>query len=175
MEATGLNMFRPNNFLGAQGWFNNAITVHPFKENLVFIGGVDMGQVEFLPGTSVSDPVVTRVDTLGTASFMDFVNFGGRYLGGGMSTGDLEDGTDILSSDWVPVEIRFGPGIKQKAHRFTVPEGEGAGVLPKDYAYRDYVEVPFEAWDILNNRQLMLSFRDQERDGKFNLIKRKCK
>jgi photosystem II stability/assembly factor-like uncharacterized protein len=162
----------PNNFLGVQGWFNNAITVHPFKENLVFIGGVDMGQIEFLPGTSVSNPMVTRVDTVGTANFMDFVNFGGRYLGGGFSTGDLEDGTDILSSDWVPVEIRFGPGKKQKAHRFTVPEGEGASVLPENYAYRDYIEVPFEAWDILNNRQLMLSFRDQEREGVFNLITR---
>jgi len=162
----------PNNFLGSQGWFNNVITVNPFNENLVYVGGVDLGQIELLSGTSVSDPQVRRVDTAGTGSFMDFVNFGGRYLGGGMSTGDLEDGTDILSSDWVPAEIRFGPGKRQKAHRFTVPEGEGAGVPPEDYAYVDYVEVPFEAWDIRNNRQLMLSFRDQERDGAFNLIER---
>ena len=126
-----------------------------------------------LPGTSVSDPVVRRADTSGTASFMDFVNFGGRYLGGGMSTGDLEDGTDLLSGDWVSVEIRFGPGKQQKAHRFTVPEGDGAGVPPEDYTYMDYVNVPFEAWDTKNNRQLMISFRDQERDGKFNLIERK--
>ena len=61
---------------------------------------------------------------------------------------------------------------QQKAHRFTVPEGEGAGVPPEDYAYMDYVDVPFEAWDIRNNRQLMISFRDQERDGAFNLIER---
>jgi photosystem II stability/assembly factor-like uncharacterized protein len=162
----------PRNFLGNQGWFNNAVTVHPFKENLIYVGGVDLGQIELLSGTSVSDPVVRRVDTSGTASFMDFVNFGGRHLGGGMSTGDLEDGTDILSSDWVNVEIRFGPGRQQKAHRFTVPEGEGAGVPPEDYAYLDYIDVPFEAWDTENNRQLMLSFRDQERDGAFNLMER---
>ncbi|MBN1414178.1 MAG: hypothetical protein JW973_03675 [Bacteroidales bacterium] len=160
------------NFLGSQGWFNNVITVHPFNENLVYVGGVDLGQIEFLPGTSVSDPVVKRVDTIGTASYMDFINFGGRFLGGGMSTGDLEDGTDILSGDWVPVEIRFGPGKQQKAHRFTVPEGEGPGVPPEDYSYMDYINVPFEAWDVKNNRQLMLSFRDQERDGDFNLIER---
>lgn len=162
----------PNNFLGSQGWFNDVITVNPFNENLVYVGGVDLGQIELLPGTSVSDPMVRRVDTAGTASWMDFVNFGGRYLGGGMSTGDLEDGTEILSSDWVSAEIRFGPGLHQKAHRFTVPEGEGAGVPPEDYTYRDYVDVPFEAWDTRNNRQLMLSFRDQERDGSFNLIER---
>jgi hypothetical protein len=70
------------------------------------------------------------------------------------------------------VQVRFGPGRKQKAHRFTVPEGEGAGVPPEDYAYNDYVEVPFEVWDIKNNRMLMASFRDQERDGAFNLIER---
>jgi photosystem II stability/assembly factor-like uncharacterized protein len=162
-----------NNFLGSQGWFNNAITVHPFNENIIFVAGVDMGKIEVLPGTSLSDPVVKRVDTAGTASFMDFINFGGRYLGGGMSTGDLEDGTDILQSDWVSVEVRFGPGKRQKAHRFTVPEGEGAGVPPADYTYRDYVDVPFEVWDTKNNRQLMLSFRDQERDGTFNLTERK--
>jgi hypothetical protein len=36
----------------------------------------------------------------------------------------------------------------------------------------DYIDVPFEAWDTENNRQLMLSFRDQERDGAFNLMER---
>jgi photosystem II stability/assembly factor-like uncharacterized protein len=163
----------PENFLGSQGWFNNAITVHPFEKDIVFIGGVELGEIEMLAGTTASDPAVRRVDTAGTASFIAFINFGGRYLGGGMSTGDLEDGTDILSGDWVPVEIRFGPGKQQKAHRFTVPEGDGAGVPPEDYTYRDYVNVPFEAWDVKNNRQLMISFRDQERDGKFNLIERK--
>ena len=56
----------PNNFLGSQGWFNNVITVHPFNENLVYVGGVDLGQIELLSGTSVSDPMVRRVDTAGT-------------------------------------------------------------------------------------------------------------
>ncbi len=68
------------------------------------------------------------------------------------------------------VEIRFGPGKTQKAHRFLVPPGAAQGVPPNDYAYQDYVDVPFEVWDITNNRQLMVSFRDQGRDGEFNLI-----
>jgi photosystem II stability/assembly factor-like uncharacterized protein len=171
--ATWSQYICTDNFLGEQGWFDNLVTVHPFHENITYIGGVELGQVEILPGTSASDPMVRRVDTTGTASFMEFVNFGGPYIGGGMSTGDLEDGTDLLSGDWVSVEIRFGPGRQQKAHRFTVPEGDGAGVPPEDYTYRDYVNVPFEAWDTKNNRQLMISFRDQERDGQFNLIERK--
>jgi hypothetical protein len=83
-----------------------------------------------------------------------------------------------LPADWSSVEIRFGNGLKQMAHRFTVPDTAGtnqdggAGVADSLYEYRDFVEVPFQAWDTKNNRQLMVSFRDQERDGKFNLILR---
>jgi photosystem II stability/assembly factor-like uncharacterized protein len=158
-------------FLGNQGWFNNSIEAHPFNKNKVFIGGVYVGSVEFENRTRISDPQVLRVDTVGTASFMHFVNFGGTYLGGGFVTG-LDEDADVNEEDYVSVEIRFGPGISQKAHRFTVPEGEGAGVPPDDYTYRDYVQVPFEAWDTENNQQLMVSFRDQEGDGEFNLIER---
>lgn len=160
------------NFHGAQGWFNNIIKAHPFNENVVFIAGVDFGKIDFKSGTSSGEPQVMRVDTFETNRFMEFINFGGRFLGGGMSTGDDEDGVELVSSDWSSVEIRFGNGIKQKAHRFTVPVGEGSGVPPADYAYMDYVDVPFQAWDTDNNRQLMISFRDQERDGSFNLIER---
>jgi photosystem II stability/assembly factor-like uncharacterized protein len=162
----------PNNFFGNQGWFNNIIHPHPFDENILYIAGVDFGMIDFLGGNTVSEPQVMRADSFGTGRFMRFINFGGRFLGGGMSTGDEEDGVELVSTDWSSVEIRFGNGLKQKAHRFTVPEGEGAGVPPEDYSYHDYIEVPFQAWDTDNNRQLMISFRDQERDGKFNLIER---
>ena len=155
-----------------QGWFNNIIDVHPFNDDIVYVGGVNLGKIEFQGGLSTSDPQVIRVDTFHTAGIMDFINFGADYFGGAMATGDKEDGEEILSSDWASVEIRFGPGISQKACRFTVPEGEGQGVPPEDYSYRDYVNVPFEVWNIDDNKQLMASFRDQERDGEFNLIER---
>jgi len=162
----------PYNFLGVQGWFNNIIKVHPFNDNIVYVGGVNLGKIQFKSGISTSEPQVIRVDTFETAGFMSFVHFGGDYFDGGLATGDKEDGKEILSSDWVSVEVRFGPGKTQKAHRFTVPEGEGAGVPYEDYSYQDYIEVPFEVWDTENNKQLMVSFRDQERDGEFNLIER---
>ncbi len=162
----------PYNFLGEQGWFNNIIEVHPFNNNIVYVGGVNLGKVEFKSGLSTGEPRVIRVDSVGTAGFMRFINFGGDYFRGAMATGDQEDGKELLSSDWVSVELRFGPGKRQKAHRFTVPEGEGAGVPYEDYSYSNYIDVPFEVWDTENNRQLMVSFRDQERDGEFNLIER---
>ena len=158
-------------FFGEQGWFNNVIKADPFNKNKVFIGGVYLGSLTFKNSTRLSDPMVIRVDTTGTGSFMDFVNFGGDYLRGGLTTG-LAENADVDEEDFVSVEIRFGPGLSQKAHRFTVPEGEGAGVPRDDYTYRDYITVPFQVWDTENNRQLMASFRDQENDGAFNLIDR---
>lgn len=159
-------------FLGSQGWFNNVITAHPFDASEAFIGGVYLGKVDFRQGIRISEPQVMRVDTFGTASFMAFINFGGGYLDGAMATG-LEEDADVEEEDFSSVEIRFGPGISQKAHRFTVPEGEGPGVPREDYNYEDYIEVPFQVWDTETNTQLMASFRDQERDGEFNLIERR--
>ncbi len=158
-------------FLGNQGWFNNVITAHPFEKNEAFIGGVNLGKVDFKSGIRISEPQVVRVDTFGTGSFMRFINFGGAYLDGALSTGLAED-ADVEEEDFTSVEIRFGPGISQLAHRFLVPEGEGAGVPREDYAYADYVEVPFQVWNTDNNTQLMVSFRDQDRDGKFTLVER---
>ncbi|MDX9697299.1 MAG: T9SS type A sorting domain-containing protein [Bacteroidales bacterium] len=168
------------NFLGGQGTYDNTLVAHPYDEDVVFLGGVNLWKVDFSdPGISgLSVPSVLRVDLIETQSFLSFVNFQGSYLGGGMETGDKNGGTNLVSTDWVSVEVRFGPGITQKAHRFTVPTNSGtygdggAGVPAASYEYKDYVDVPFQAWDVKNNRQLMISFRDQERDGAFNLIQR---
>ena len=159
-------------FFQAQGWFNNVVRAHPYDENKVFIGGVYLGEVEFKRNTSLSDPTVVRVDTNETGSFMKFFSYGAPYFEGTLSTGLSEDSETTDEDDMRSVQIRFGPGIGQKAHRFTVPYGEGAGVPDEDYAYQNYIDIPFEAWDVEENRQLMISFRDQEREGEFNLVER---
>jgi hypothetical protein len=66
--------------------------------------------------------------------------------------------------------LRFGPGKKQKAHRFVVPLNGNENLPDDQYYYQDYVDVPFEAWDVTRNRQLMVSFRDQDNDTEFNLV-----
>jgi hypothetical protein len=68
------------------------------------------------------------------------------------------------------IELRFGPGKAQKAHRFQTSPGVGQINDWNDLTYQDYVDVPFEVWDITHNRQLMVSFRDQGRDGTFDLL-----
>ena len=95
-----------------------------------------------------------------------------------MDVDDDDNPIDVLESDWCSVEIIFGEGKSQKAHRFTIREGSGvnydggAGVAVGDYVYADYVDVPFEVWDVTNNRQLMVSFRDQAGNGIFDLVAR---
>ncbi len=168
------------NFLGGQGTYDNIVTAHPYNENIAFLGGVNLWKVDFSdPGTEgESSPMVLSVNLENTESFLSFINYGGTYLNGGMETGDNNGAVSLVASDWTSVEIRFGSGLKQKAHRFTVPATSGtandggAGVPATDYEYQDYVDVPFQVWDITNDRQLMVSFRDQERDGSFNLFER---
>lgn len=182
-KASSWKKFKSNtnafvNYLGDQGWFDNTIVCHPYNENVLFIGGIYLGKYTFTNTFSESESQVIRVDTLKTGSFLSFINFGGSFLGGGMQTGDKNNAVNLKAEDWTSVEIRFGNGIQQKAHRFTVPatsgtNGDGgAGVPANAFEYKDYVNVPFQVWDTKNNKQLMVSFRDQERDGKFNLIHR---
>ena len=165
-ETTGDDV----DFLGGQGWYDNTILAHPFDPNMVYIGGVNLWKFEIRPGTVVEDKQFLGAKEDGT-TFMTLVNFGAPYYGGKIDTGDE------VAEDFVSVEVRFGPDgqggyLKQMAHRFYVPDGEGSGVPASDYSYQDYVEVPFQVWDIANNRQLMVAFRDQQKDGVFNLLPR---
>lgn len=150
-----------------QGWYDLAVTPHPFDEDVAFIGGVNMHRITLSgEGTFFS----ANVEESGTRSFLTKVNFGGEFWQGGMRLGTADDEAVITPEDMVSVELRFGPGRSQKAHRFTPPDGPGIDFSA--YPYADYVDVPFEVWDIDNNRQLHVSFRDRLGDGAFNLIAR---
>jgi len=146
-------------FLGGQGWYDNIITAHPFDEDIVYVGGVNVFKFELTGTTTTTNSIQTSLG--GTDAFMSYVNFGGEFLSGGLS---IEAPQEELRS----IEIRFGEGT-QKAHRFTV-DGRGSGVPDSDYEYEDYVDIPFQVWDIENNIQLMAAFRDQQDDGEWNLI-----
>lgn len=157
-------------YLGGQGGYDNIIAVHPYYEDSVFVAGVNTWKIGITNNLNSDNGSVTRFDTNNTYSFLEFIDFSGIYPG--LSTGDVEEATNLETEDWVNVEVRFGSGLKQMAHRFTVPPRSTSGVPAIDYVYEDYVEVPFEVWDVTNNRQLMCSFRDQENDGEFNLYER---
>ncbi|GIV36214.1 MAG: hypothetical protein KatS3mg032_0593 [Cyclobacteriaceae bacterium] len=146
-------------YLGGQGWYDNTIACDPFNENIVYIGGVSLFRVQITSGTTLTSSYSLQEN--GTENFMALVSFTGA------SHGNFQVGS---SANGTSVEIRFGPGKMQKAHRFLVPEGATSGVPEANYSFTDYVDVPFEVWDISTNRQLMVSFRDQDRNGQFNLL-----
>jgi hypothetical protein len=157
----------PPNWLNGQGWYDNAVAAHPYDRDICFVGGLDMYRVQITAGVTQT-PAVLEVTQNGTFPFLSFVNWGGPYAGGGIGTGKDFYGTtsapvSLVDADYVSVEIRFGPGLSQKAHRFTA----GASF---QYPYLDYVAVPFQVWDITNNRQLMASFRDSDSSGVYKLI-----
>ncbi len=183
-RAISWSKFKPTSsdnfvdYLAKQGWYDNAIVCHPFNDSIVYIGGVYLGSYKFSKQTQLSDPQIIKATPINTESFLSFVNFGGQFLGGGLELGNKNNAINLVDNDWCAVELRFGSGISQLAHRFTVPttsgtNGDGgAGVPTSSYSYSNYIQVPFQAWDVTHNRQLMISFRDQNRDGAFNLINR---
>ncbi|MDH4091780.1 MAG: hypothetical protein OEV24_15035 [Cyclobacteriaceae bacterium] len=75
--------------------------------------------------------------------------------------------TEFFLPPIINIEMRFGPGKGQKAHRFNRHFNFQPG---PGWEYQDYVDVPFEVWDVTHNQQLMASFRDQGEDGAFDLV-----
>ncbi len=148
-------------FHQGQGFYDNTILCDPFNVDHVYIGGVSLFRTSITSGSTVVDKYsiqeVNTTDFLFLQSFTD-IPFDNQRLDVGLFASNPD------------VEIRFGTGKSQKAHRFLVPEGATSGVAVESFAYTDYVTVPFEVWDITNNQQLMVSFRDQNRNGQFDLV-----
>lgn len=151
-------------WLAGQGWYDNTIAVNPYNADEVFVGGVNLWKLNVSAAIDTSALQITSVEQENTQAFWAFVNWGGGYAGGGLDLGSVWWGiTPLELNEYTSVEIRFGPGKTQKAHRFVRDGATG------NYIYMDYAEVNFEVWDIDNNQQLMVSFRDHEDNGAFEL------
>lgn len=159
LNGTDLDFLGGTKDNDGQGWYDNTIACDPFDESVVYVGGINLFRFKLESTSVLSD--IYGVDVADVSSLLTLVNFNG-------SNGTFDVGSSANKSS---VEIRFGTGKSQKAHRFLVPDGATAGVPASSYSYTDYVTVPFEVWDVTNNKQLMVSFRDQGRDGTYNLIK----
>ncbi len=158
------------NFLYSQGWYDNTIEVNPYNPYEVFVGGVSIGKFN----VDINDLTTSRgfLGVENGTSFLELYTYNAGFNGG---TLDIAEGDLSPSDNPVSVEIRWGNTKSQMAHRFSVPSnggtnGDGGGGIPvTNWTYEDYIEVPFEVWDVENDRQLMVSFRDQANDGEFNL------
>lgn len=152
-------------FLDGQGWYDNVIEVNPYDELEVFYGGVNLWKTKIGTGTTTESRHVIDVSYyLEESTMWTLVNFGADYY-----NGKIELDTTLEINKYVDVAIVTGPETVQKAYRFTVNK-QGAGVPDEGYIYQDYVDVPFQVWDMTNDRQLMVSFRDQQEDGIYELL-----
>jgi photosystem II stability/assembly factor-like uncharacterized protein len=151
----------PIDFLDGQGYYDNIVLPDPFNPKAFYAGGVSLFRTVISTGsTPVPNFAITEAGTLPFLFLQPF-------------TGNKFDKERLRSEPRAArntIEVRFGPGVSQKAHRFMVPVNRTNGLAPSDYSYQDYVTVPFQVWNVTTNKQLMVSFRDQNRNGKFNLV-----
>jgi len=152
IEESGNNL----NWLGGQGWYDNAIAVHPYDPNTVYVGGIDI--IEINLGSESIATTISRLDESETSDIFSVVT---SASGSDFSSQTFLP-TEITDADLVPLEVRFGPGKSQKAHRFIF------SFESFSFEYQDYIDVPFELWDTENNRQLMIAFEDADEDGSWN-------
>jgi len=149
-------------FLSGQGWYNNTLFGDLSNENVLLVGGLDVHKVTIGKEQEGTGNDVFDVSN-GTFNYFTFGDIDGEYLMGGL---DLES---LIYTDLSNLEIRFGSGKTQKAHFFTVNASIEGRVAAENYLYVNYVDVPFEVWDKENNIQLMVSVRDQNENGEFDL------
>lgn len=143
-------------WLGAQGWYDNTIEAHPYDVDKVFFGGIDLWKSE-VRLDSING--IKAVELENIEDVFGFIPSGLPFVEGSVGSGNDYWGEDIIQpDDLVSIEIRFGSGVTQKAHRFT-----------DENDYADYIDVPFEVWDIDNNKQIMASFNDRRKNGEFDL------
>ncbi len=154
-EILDQQVTNPPDWLGDLGWYSNAIAVDPEDETRVFVAGLDIYQLDltevFFDQGHVSQ--IIEFDPSNLFKLDQVVNAPATAYRLGRVPG-------ITSAEFIEAEIRWGPGKSQKVHRF-VEKWVGE--------YRDYIDVPFEVWDVQNNRQLMAAFGDEDRDGLWDI------
>ena len=174
-EAVQSGSDAPRTWMFRQGWLHNSLGVHPYDPTRLLLGGVlfKQGHVPNARRTLVGPVEFLRG---GTQAWLGFavLEDGGTHFNNTVAY-RWSKARNLAQSDYVSLEIRFGQG-SQKAHRFWVPENAGPennggrNVSLGQHRYGGYVDVPFQVWDTDNGRQLMVSFRDQNDNGRFDLI-----
>ncbi|WP_439185597.1 T9SS type A sorting domain-containing protein [Carboxylicivirga taeanensis] len=148
-------------FTSGQGWYNNTLVADPFNENKLFVGGVDLYEVIIGKEVESAGNEVYDISTTG-AAFFSWKDIGGQYCGRGIKV--YTDNSDLLRD----VDINFGGGNSQKAHRFS---SNSSAATPEsgEMQFQDYVSVPFTATDKATGENLMISFRDDNHSGQFEI------
>ena len=147
-----------------QGGYDNTIAVHPFNVNTVFVGGagpiVEITATNEVIGSITIDELRNSSTNIGIAEVPVFKE--GVVFAEDLAELFNEEST-IEGGEYVNTELRFGLKNNQNAHRWTSNDGGTA------YNYASYENIAFRAWDLKNDRQLMVSYFDVNEDGKWTL------
>lgn len=152
-------------WLGGQGWYDNTLAAHPFEENTVWVAGSG-AMLDINVGIDKKDIKVLDDAENNTSFLVDVLSITLPMDGDGLASdfvGQLFLNPETTEDDFVEVEVKFGAEIKQMAHLLNFNFGTFA------LTYDKYVEVPFQAWDKENNRQVAISVVDLNGDGKWTL------
>lgn len=137
-------------WLQGQGWYNNTIAVDPYDESVVYVGGVDLMRFDVSDIAAARGYINEVIASIPSNAFqLD------RAIDAPATAIKLTRTSRLTTSEFKAIEVRWGPGRKQQAHRFT-----GKWLA----AYQDYREVAFEVWDLETNQQLMAAYEDTDND-----------
>ncbi len=141
-------------WLGGQGGYDDAVMISPLSDSIVYLGGVAMESF-MIESVSEQAGFILNSSLVDTDSLLEVVNI------------FTDEGISVDIEEFSTVEVRYG--LTQRAYRFSVPEGSTSGVPAEDYQFEEFVDVPFQVWDIINDRQLTVSFRDNNDNGRYDL------
>jgi photosystem II stability/assembly factor-like uncharacterized protein len=155
---------RQPNWLANQGWYDNTLAVHPYNDSLVWVAGqssmmeIKLGEEfgtiiqydEFENNTTFIQPIDNSAFPFEPGGQAESLFVGSPY--------SLETTDD----DLVNVEIRFGDSISSKAHLMNVD------LINFDFTFNKMIDVPFMAWDLVNNRQIAMSVFDTDGNGEWS-------
>ena len=154
---------RQPNWLVSQGWYDNTIAVHPYNDSIVWVAGQGP-MIELKMGAEVG--VIKKFSNYNSlAPFIKFVEnspFNETPAGRAPSLFDgLPVTTGFVNEDLINVELRFGDNQTSMAHLISV------NVANFDFNYSGMIELPYQAWDVENNRQLTMSLFDVDGNGEW--------
>ncbi len=154
---------RQPDWLVNQGWYDNTIAVHPYNDSIVWVAGQGP-MLEMKIGAEVG--TITTFDGYNSlASFITPIeNSSFNDEPAGLAT-SLFEGlplfTETSDEDILNVELRFGDGASSKAHLISVD------IATFGFEFVEMVDVPFEAWDAVNNRQIAMTLFDVDGNGEW--------
>lgn len=154
---------RQPDWLVEQGWYDNTIAVHPYNDSIVWVAGQgpvleirigqDSGIVKTFSGYNSLAPFIKPVEN---SPFND------EPAGTSVSLFEgLPVSTEFTEEDIIDVELRFGQG-SSKAHLISV------NVQTFDFRFQGMIDVPFQAWDVANDRQIAISVYDVDNNGEWS-------